>query len=106
MKPSRARPLLLTVVSALASLGLQKAPAPTEPAPLGPGSRIERAMKAGEEHRYRIDLSAGEYVQALIEQQGQDVEEAVLGPDGKPVLEMDSFSADKGPEPLAFVAHT
>jgi CHAT domain-containing protein len=106
MKPSRAGPLLLTVVSALASLGLQNAPVPAEPAPLGPGSRIERAMKAGEEHRYRIDLSAGEYVQALIEQQGLDVEEAVLGPDGKPVLEMDSFSAEKGPEPLAFVAHT
>jgi CHAT domain-containing protein/tetratricopeptide (TPR) repeat protein len=101
----RAR-FVLTVVSALASLGLQKAPVPTEPAALVSGSRIERLMKAGEEHRYRIDLSAGEYVQALVEQQGVDVEEAVLGPDGKPVLEMDSFSAEKGPEPLAFVAHT
>jgi CHAT domain-containing protein/tetratricopeptide (TPR) repeat protein len=73
--------------------------------PLAAGSVIAREMvKVGDTHRYSIELQEGEYLQAVVEQQGVDVEEAVLGPDGQAILEMDTFGAERGPEPLAVVA--
>jgi CHAT domain-containing protein/tetratricopeptide (TPR) repeat protein len=98
--------LALASLAALGSSGSHEDPPATDVTLLTPGAVIEHEAKAGETHRYSIELREGEYFEAVVEQQGVDVEETVLGPDGQTLLQMDSFSAASGPDPLAFVAPT
>jgi CHAT domain-containing protein/Tfp pilus assembly protein PilF len=68
------------------------------------GKPIEREMKGGEEHAYEIRLEAGQFLNAVVEQRGIDVVVLVIGPDGKPLLEVDSPNGTEGPEPVRLVA--
>jgi CHAT domain-containing protein/tetratricopeptide (TPR) repeat protein len=95
--------LALSAVTLLRAEPLQT-PSSAEIRLLVPDDVIEREMRAGETHRYSIELRQGEYFQAVVEQNGVDVAETVAGPDGQTLLEMDSFSAASGPDPLAFIA--
>ncbi|HEU4390332.1 MAG TPA: tetratricopeptide repeat protein, partial [Blastocatellia bacterium] len=68
------------------------------------GKPLERAIHSGEVHSYRIKLSQGEYLHAVVDQRGIDLVATLLGPDGKKLLEMDSPNGDNGPEPVWLVA--
>jgi erythromycin esterase len=61
---------------------------------------VERDLKAGEFHSYRIDLAAGEMLRATVDQRGIDVVVRVYAPDGKRLAEIDSPNGDQGPEPV------
>ena len=70
------------------------------------GEPIERELAGSQQHAYQITLSAGQYLNLVIEQRGIDVVVVLIGPDSKPLLEVDSPNGEKGPEPLAWIAET
>jgi len=68
------------------------------------GDRIERELKGGEAHAYRIDLAAGQYLHAVVEQRGIDVVIRFFGPDEKQLVEIDNPYGARGSESLVFLA--
>src|SRR5205085_1849043 len=61
-------------------------------------------MKGGESYVYQIQLAAGQYLGAVVEQRGIDVAVTVIAPDGKPLMEVDSPNGSLGPESIGVVA--
>jgi len=62
------------------------------------------AIKGGESHSYLIKLVAGQFLRALIEQQGIDLTVSLFRPDGSPIGVSDSPNEQSGPEPALLVA--
>ncbi len=77
---------------------------PSEALELVPGKPIEREMKGGEAHSYRITVAAGQYVHVVVDQRGIDVVLVLYGPDGHKLLEMDSPNGTQVPEAASLVA--
>jgi CHAT domain-containing protein len=71
---------------------------------LEPGKPIERELAGGQSHSYQITLSAGQYMNAVVEQRGIDVVVTLLGPDGKQIAELDNEPRDQGQETVSQVA--
>ena len=55
---------------------------------------------------YKISLKAAEFFNLKVEQRGIDVVVALIGPDGKKLMELDSPNGSKGLEPLFWIAET
>jgi tetratricopeptide (TPR) repeat protein len=70
---------------------------------LATGSVSEREIKAGEEHFYRVALSAGEFTQIVVEQQGIDLGVAACA-QLQVVSEVDRQSGSWGPEAISLIA--
>jgi CHAT domain-containing protein len=70
---------------------------------LAMGSVSEREIKAGEEHFYRVALSAGEFTQIVVEQQGIDLGVAACA-QLQVVSEVDRQSGSWGPEAISLIA--
>jgi CHAT domain-containing protein/tetratricopeptide (TPR) repeat protein len=64
----------------------------------------ERELKGGETNSYRVNLAAGQFFQAVVEQKGIDVVVVLFGPDGKQIAESDSPNDRWGREPIVLVA--
>lgn len=85
-------------------------PAPAAPKPpvaadrLEPGRPVARAIRAGEAHRYRIELAAGQAAIGVVMQDGIDVALNVFDPAGRKLAELDSPNGEKGPEPFVIEA--
>ncbi|HEX5964903.1 MAG TPA: CHAT domain-containing protein [Pyrinomonadaceae bacterium] len=62
------------------------------------------ALKGGESHSYSINLSAGQFLHATIEQQGIDVSVSLLKPDGSQISVSDSPNDRFGTEPALLIA--
>jgi CHAT domain-containing protein/uncharacterized protein HemY len=77
--------------------------APQEARPLEPGQAIERALSGGEIHAYRVALKAKQFMRVTADQRGIDVALKLFGPDGKQLIEVDTFS-ERGLEQLRWVA--
>jgi CHAT domain-containing protein/tetratricopeptide (TPR) repeat protein len=69
-------------------------------------SPVERELKGGETHSYRVNLASGQFLYALVEQKGVDVEVALFAPDGHQLSVADSPNDLWGPEPVLLVAET
>src|SRR5213593_4777635 len=54
---------------------------------LSEGAVIEQELKAGEAHRYRVTLSADDYLGMRFTERGTDVRVRAYGPDGSRILE-------------------
>ena len=65
---------------------------------------VQRELKGGETHSYRIQLTAGQFLNAQAEQENIDLVTAIFGPDGKQLTESDSPNDRWGPEPMLVVA--
>jgi CHAT domain-containing protein/Tfp pilus assembly protein PilF len=73
--------------------------------PLTIGQPVAREMRGGEQHTYEVRLSAGQHARVVVDQKGIDVVLALLGADGKPLLEVDNnLSGTRGREELSLVA--
>ncbi len=59
---------------------------------------VERQVKGGETHEFRVSLQAGQFLHVDVEQIGIDVEVALLAPDKKKLLTVDSPNDQYGPE--------
>lgn len=72
---------------------------------LAVGETIAREMQGGEQHSYQVTLSAGQYARVVVDQKGIDVVLALLGADGKPLLEADNnLSGTRGLEVVSLLA--
>lgn len=67
-------------------------------------SDVERELKGGETHSYRITLTPGQFLHAVVEQKGIDVIAASFAPDGKQLTYCDSPSNRWGSESILLVA--
>jgi CHAT domain-containing protein/tetratricopeptide (TPR) repeat protein len=67
-------------------------------------SNIERELKGGETHSYRVTLTSGQFLYALVEQKGIDVTVGLLDPTGKQIALADSPNDQWGTEPVLVVA--
>ncbi len=77
-----------------------------EPVALEVGKPVERELKGGETHRYRIRLEAGQYLYVVVDQKGIDVAVTLVGPNDAKLAEVDSPSGPAGPEQVSWVAET
>ena len=73
---------------------------------LPPLAPVERELKGGETHSYRVSLKANEYLYAVVEQREIDILIVLLGPDGKQISESDSPNDRWGTEPIVLLAPT
>ena len=71
---------------------------------LPPNQTIEREMTGAQTHRYKFDLTAGEFAQIRVEQNGADVAVDLNGAGGVKIIERDSPNGDFGWEIISFVA--
>jgi CHAT domain-containing protein/tetratricopeptide (TPR) repeat protein len=69
-------------------------------------SAVTRELKGGETHSYRLTMTSGQFLQAIVEQLNMDVATAVFAPDGKQLTDSDSPNDMWGSEPLIFLAPT
>ena len=76
----------------------------TEVRELKLGEPIERELKGGEGHSYRVMLTAGHYLKVVVEQKGIDVVVTLFGPNQNKLIEVDSPNGTDGPEPVVFIA--
>lgn len=67
-------------------------------------SDVERELKGGETHSYRIMLTTGQFLHAVVKQKGIDVIAASFTPDGKQLTYCDSPNSRWGPESILLVA--
>jgi CHAT domain-containing protein/tetratricopeptide (TPR) repeat protein len=68
------------------------------------GKPIRRELAEGQQHTYRIGLSADQFISVIVEQQGIDLLVGLSGPDGDQGLEFDSKSGLEGQESVSAVA--
>ena len=67
-------------------------------------SPVERELKGGESHTYLVSLAAGQFLSALVEQKGIDVEVVLSTPDSRQLAVADSPNDLWGTEPILLVA--
>ncbi|HEU4509454.1 MAG TPA: CHAT domain-containing tetratricopeptide repeat protein [Pyrinomonadaceae bacterium] len=94
---------LAVLLSALLSITVLPAPAQI-PKDLPTLSDVQREIKGGETHSFRIQLTANQFVYALVQQDDVDVATSIYTPDGKQLTESDSPNDRWGTEPIVFVA--
>lgn len=94
-------------VLAYSSLRLSPAKAfQQEVTTLLPGASVERELKGGEVHNFRVSLVRGQFMYVLVKQLGMDVVITTFGPDGKRLFSVDSPNGSWGTEPVVFIAET
>jgi CHAT domain-containing protein/tetratricopeptide (TPR) repeat protein len=89
-------PLLICILPALAQTSNE----------LPELSAVTRDLKGGETHSYRVTLSAGQFLHAVVIQEGIDIVTAAFSPDNKQLTESDSPNGNWGVEPVVIVAST
>jgi CHAT domain-containing protein len=70
------------------------------------GQTIERRLTRGDDHRFRLALTQGEYVRVIVEQRGIDVVAQTLDPSGSPIAEFEDEIRRYGEEQVDLVAPT
>ncbi|HVF90066.1 MAG TPA: serine hydrolase domain-containing protein [Blastocatellia bacterium] len=70
------------------------------------GKPVERELAGGGKHSYRVHLTSGQWLNAILYQRGIDVLVRVTSPQGKQLAEIDSPNGDEGPEPIFVTAES
>ena len=92
------RAIIFTFLLAISAISQVKE---NEVRTLTPEEPIERELKSGESHSYRISLKTGQFLHLTIEQRGIDVVVRLFGPDGSKLAEMNNRHIAYGVEPLS-----
>jgi CHAT domain-containing protein len=83
---------------------IQQGPGEQVTLTLDPSAPLERELRGGESHSYRLTLAAGQFLRIVVEQRGIDVVVKLFGPSGQPLAEVDSPNGPQGPEPLSILS--
>ena len=78
--------------------------APGPSTELRPGISLSSVLRSNVSDVYPIDLQAGDFLRAVVDQHGVDVVVSLEDPEGRQILETDSPNGVEGPEPVAAVA--
>lgn len=85
--------------------------APKEMGGVSPGETRRQAIEGGETHVYRVALARGQYLRAVVEQDGIDLSVAFYEPGTDPasagakaIIDMDTLNGLHGPESVSVVA--
>ena len=70
---------------------------------LEPGKPIEKTLAGGGSDSYEIQVGAGQFLHAVVDQLGIDVVLSLYGPDGKPIATMDSPNGAFGLEQISTI---
>src|ERR1700677_670884 len=73
---------------------------------LSPGRVVESTLGGGQNHSYRLALSAGQYADIAVEQKGIDTVVRILSPNGSSLAEFDSQSRSTGKEHAGLFAES
>src|SRR5262249_8003741 len=65
---------------------------------------VEREIRGGEIHHYRINLALGQYMQMIVDQRRIDLVISLSGPDKRVLIEVDTPDRQIGSEHVYFVA--
>ena len=68
------------------------------------GTAIDRELSLGEKRCYSFNVSAGQFVQARVEQRGIDVVVSIFGQGGEPLTSVDRLNGVYGPETASLIA--
>ena len=68
------------------------------------GTSIDRDLSLGEKRCFSFTLSAGQFVQALVQQRGIDVVVSIFGQDGERLTSVDRLNGVYGPETASLIA--
>ncbi|RPH56469.1 hypothetical protein EHM82_03305, partial [bacterium] len=71
---------------------------------LRPGEIATGEITGAEPVVYRVELGAGDFLHATLDQQGVDALAALVDSRGRDLLAIDSPNGEHGPEPIIFVA--
>jgi len=94
---------LIVLVGFLSSLSLaQQTPDIRE---LALGKPLERELAGGEVHAYSIKLTAGQFLNVIVDQRGIDAVVTLFAPDGTQLMAVDNANGAQGPESVLLVAH-
>ncbi|HEY9403565.1 MAG TPA: CHAT domain-containing protein, partial [Pyrinomonadaceae bacterium] len=63
---------------------------------------VVRELSAGQMHTYRMTLSSGQFIRAVFDQRGLDVEVALVDASGRELLRVNNPVGVWGPEPVFF----
>jgi CHAT domain-containing protein/Tfp pilus assembly protein PilF len=73
---------------------------------LEPGTPIEKELAGGATDSYEIQVGAGQFLHAVVDQMGIDVVLTLYGPDGKQIATMDSPNGTGGLEQISTIAES
>jgi CHAT domain-containing protein len=68
------------------------------------GAPLEKEMSRGETPCFSFRLKAGQFVQAVVEQQGIDVAVSISGQEGDQPISIDRLNSTQGPETVSLIA--
>jgi len=68
------------------------------------GKPIERELAGDGAHSYKITLTAGQYINVIVDQRGIDVAVTVIAPDGNQMFEFNEEIRENGHETVTLVA--
>ncbi len=105
MRKHKLLPVLLPLIAGIAPCFNTAAQSP-ETRQLEPGVSVERELAGGDEHRYRVALTAGQHVSFQIVKRGIDVTPELKGPSGQSLFTADFETSERGTEIISLVAQT
>jgi hypothetical protein len=71
---------------------------------LEPGKTLEKTLAGGASDSYEIQVGAGQFLHAVVDQLGIDVALTLYGPDGRTIAAMDSPNGAFGLEQISAIA--
>src|SRR5690242_7961592 len=97
--------LYLTSVVSTGSLAIsQTSESQSDPSVLEQGKTIEREIKGGESHTYQINLSAGQFLAAIVEQNGIGLYAIFQGSGDSQLMDIKGWDHPKGKMPIYWIA--
>jgi len=79
-------------------------PSAQESISLEPGKPVERELSGGQSHSYKITMTSGQYLRAVVGQRGIGVLVALFTPDDKKIGEVDGERTTVGSETISAIA--
>src|SRR5688572_26401669 len=70
------------------------------------GSPIEREMRGGQSHSYKIALTEKQYIRVIVEQKGVDVVVKMIAPDEKIFIESNRGKTTQSGEMILLITET